>query len=123
MTREWQDEDRDRVDLSPLDPASDPKKFERHVRGIRTAAAAELLRRQSRVALGDLIVCWRTPILEATLLLACAAAVALLVVRESPASSEDAFAEALGVPRSMVAWVGAGDRPSPAELLKVNGGE
>ena len=120
---EWQDEDRDRVDLSPLDPASDPKEFDRHVRGIRTAAAAELLRRQSRVALGDLIVCWRRPILEATLLLACAAAVALLVVRESPASSEDGFAEALGVPRSMVPWVGAGDRPSPAELFEVNGGE
>lgn len=123
MTMDRHEDDRDRVDLSPLDPASDAEGFERHVCAIRAAAAPELLRRRSRVALGDLIICWRRPILEATVVLACAAAVVLLILGAAPARSEGSFAEALGVPHAMAEWVDAGDRPAPSELLEVHGGE
>jgi len=123
MTRELLDDDRERIDLSPLDPTRDAVELERHVRAVRAAASSELLRRQSRAGLDDLIICWRRPILEAAVLLACAAAVVLLVVRESSATSESAMAEALGIPRTWAAWVNAGERPTPSELLEVNGSE
>lgn len=117
------DHDRKRVDLSPLDPTADAMGLDRYVRAIMSAASAELLRRQARVGLDDLIVCWRRPILEAAVLLACAAAAVLLVIRESPAASEGALAEALGIPRTWAEWVQTGERPTPGELLEAGGSE
>jgi hypothetical protein len=119
MSLDRDDRDEDRIDLSPLDPARDPRAFERFVRDTCSAAGPELLRRRVAVPLVGLIVAWRRPILAAAALLAIASGLALLKVSQQPLSpDENAVAEALGVPSTLADWTQAGDRPSPGELLE-----
>jgi len=115
--------DREPIDLSPLDPTANVEGFERLVRNIRVAAAAELQRRSSGLSLTDLIFRWRRPILATALLLAVVSGTVLMTVRQPGLEDETTLAESLGVPRVWAGWVTGDDRPTPGELLEADGSQ
>ncbi len=108
-------DDRDqRVDLSPLDPTSDPTRFDAIVRSVMTAAAPALADRRAPGLLIQLGA-WRRP------LLAAAAITALLAWAAWPRleqdTTHDALASAIGVSTTMSQWMWADDLPSAAQVF------
>ncbi len=116
-------QEREPIDLSPIDPMADGERLERFVRGVRAAAAEELLRRRSGPTLADLIFRWRRPILAAALLLAMVSGTVLMTVRQPDLEDEPTLAETLGVPRAWAGWVTGDNRPAPGELLDADGSQ
>jgi hypothetical protein len=106
-----------RMDLSPLDPLADDGALERFVSRVRTAATAELLRRQAPPRLGDLIVHMRQPILATLGVLATASILVLWSVRLPQRRTGDAVATAMGVPDVLADWTYAAKQPSVGDLL------
>lgn len=118
--------DRDRLDLTALEPAPDRERWERMVGGVMRAAAPELARRRVEAASrepGDLLVLlsgWLRPALSAAAALAIAATAALALSPGEPMSEPAlGIADGLGVPQPVVAWVETGLAPSLDELLAV----
>jgi hypothetical protein len=105
----------DPIDLSPLDPRSDPARFDRMVRGITEAAMAPSARPPGAGLLGDLLR-WSRPALAAAALVALVAGAALFSPRP-PAVPPDALLEAVGIPAPLGEWARANRYPSAAELL------
>lgn len=93
--------DRHRIDLSPLDPAHDPARWDRRVRSIMAHAAPELARRAAaQRSVLTVLAGWARPALAAALILvALSGAVVGFANRLAPAPTAAApdVAEALTV--------------------------
>lgn len=109
-----------RIDLSPLDPAADPDRWERLVRAITTAAAPELARRAASRSVIAEIGHWLRPALAAGIVLAAAAAATLSVldreveIRPAPVAGLEEALE-LGEPVSL--WLTEDRAPTTSDLL------
>jgi hypothetical protein len=114
--------DTDRLDLSPLDPAPNDLALERLVQRVRTAAAAELLRRQRELGLEGQLVGLRRPVLAACAVLALTSAIVLWTSRTPTATKRDAVLTSLGVPTALTQWTGTTVRPTVDDLVTGDGG-
>lgn len=108
-----------RTDFGPLDPAADPRDFERRVRAIVARAGPELARRRGRASPLAAVAALRRPFLAAAAALAVVtlSALAFLPPAGAQAVPDAGLAEALGVPGGLAGWVRSDATPSPAELL------
>ncbi len=109
------------IDLRPLTPLPDHRDLDRFVRRVLTAATPELVRRQARAGLGDLLIQWRRPILAVAGALGAACLTVLLTSRAPSAASHGTLTEAMGVPSAWATWVQAGTQPTPGQLLETEG--
>jgi len=114
------------IDLSPLDPAADPDRWERLVEAITKAAAPELARRAASRSVIAVIGHWLRPALAAGIVLAVAAGAALSLVQQKPevrpvpmAGLEEALE--LGEPVSL--WLSENRAPTKSDLLLALEGE
>lgn len=108
----------DPIDLSPLDPAGDPARFERLLSAVVSdAVAARAAYRPVSPTLLDLTH-WTRPLIAMAASIAVVAGAALYSFR--PAAPES-LAESVGIPRTMTEWVERGDHPSPAALVAAFG--
>lgn len=110
-----------RIDLTPLDPAADPARFEAMVRVIMERAGPELVRRARRVSPILLLAQWARPLAAAAAALA-ALATGTLVIADRPVSGSEVataagLAEALHVPAPVADWVSEERPPSVSDLL------
>ena len=105
--------DPDRIDLSPLDPSRDARRWEEMV--ARVAARGMESRRPRRPVLAQLAGWWR----PALALVAAAAAAAWLPALLSPSSRPDTVevATASDPVLSVAAWSVAGSSPGAARMI------
>jgi hypothetical protein len=115
----------DPIDLSPLDPASDPERFERLIGAIRAQVAPVLAMSARRRGVIEQIAAWRTPMLVAAAVVVAASAVLLVGARGAAAVVSGGggphLAEAVGVPAPVAEWMRRGELPTSAELLDAFG--
>ena len=105
--------DRERVDLSPLDPARDPERWARFAALTRLRIEAALAGASSPL---DIVAVWFRPILAAAALLAAVLGSARLVLGSRSAPLEDATdARRLAVLSEQT--LGRGERPTGAQLM------
>ncbi len=107
------------MNLTPLDPGSDPDRLERAVASIMEAAADELAaRRHDRNALGQVAGWWR-PLLAAAAVtgIISVATLASIGGRVQSSGTETGLAEAIGMPQQIAQWVESDEAPEPAELI------
>ncbi len=110
--------DRERIDLSPLDPTRDRDRFERAIQSIQAAAAPELLARRERGSVLEQLVQLRRPMLAAASVVAIISAGVLLRVNGQEAmGSTDVVAGALGVPNVLAMGVEQDRVPTLSELF------
>lgn len=121
MTDERQDE---RFDFSPIDPTFDAERFERILAMIASRAEPILAARRRLADAGVIgeIVAWRRPVLAAAAMVGLLAGATLALVRAPAANGSEsaapvAFAQAIGVPTALAAWVDADAVPSTAQLM------
>lgn len=114
----------DRLDLSPLDPKTDPDGWERLVARIVDAASPELARRAARASLLGSLAEWRWPALSAAAVLAILSGAALAMTRQQvDAEPTVSLVEALEVSEPVRDWISEGRAPSTSDLILVLGGE
>ncbi len=109
----------ERIDFEPLDPTTDPARFDELVRAIGDRAAGELVRRQARwTAIGQ-IARWQRPLLAAATITALISGAVLWQTRRGESSKETAteVAEALGLPGAVATWVQGEGTPTIGQLL------
>jgi anti-sigma-K factor RskA len=108
----------DPLDLSPLDPTTDPARFARRLAEIGARAAEPLAaRRANATGVLGALPRWRRPMLAAAAVVALISIAALVRVDVPNRSSATGVAEAIGVPQGLASWVRADSTPDPAELL------
>jgi hypothetical protein len=110
--------ERERLDLSPLDPAADQLAYERRVRRVLEAAAPELERRRTLRTPLALLGGWARPVLVAAALVAVVAG-GVLVATERAGSGVAPVqaAETLGVPSPAADWLAEGREPTRSDLV------
>jgi len=114
----------DRLDLSPLDPETEPDRWERLVAGIVDAASPELTRRAARASLLGSLAELRWPALSAAAVLALISGAALAFTRQQTEVEPPVFlVEALQVSEPVRGWIDEGRAPSTSDLILVLGGE
>lgn len=113
--------DRERIDLSPLDPARDERGREGLVAGIMAEAAPELARRSARRrSVAAALAGWARPALAAALLLLAISAAVLGTAEplEAPdAPTVAGILEAPELPEPLTALLREEQPPSVAELI------
>jgi hypothetical protein len=110
----------DRLDLSPLDPTTDPVRYERAVGRIMGAAALPLARRRARLTAVGQVSRWWRPMLAVAAAIALAAVGVLTLVEPAAAESDLAsgsVAEAMGIPSGVVSWMTSGEPPTAIEFF------
>lgn len=106
----------DRIDLSPLDPAGDPVRFESLLSlAVNDAVKARAARPAGVVRLLELSR-WSRPLLAAAAAIAVIASATLVVAGRSPASGPESLAELAGIPHAVAHWAESGERPAVADL-------
>lgn len=105
------------IDFAPLDPRTDPERFDRLVRSIGESARPELSARQARNSVFTQLSDWRRPLLVAAAIMGIASVGTLTRVEDPDAATEVGVAEAIGVPETIAGWVRSGETPTTAELL------
>jgi hypothetical protein len=109
--------DDERIDLSPLDPSRDEKRWQRLITGIAERAVAV---RRRRVSVRYQLGAWARPALA---LAAAAAVVAVLGALLGGATLRGgAVATAHDPALTLVEWAATGERPETAALVAVLGG-
>lgn len=112
--------DRERLDLSPLDPRADPQRWERLVRAIATHAAPELARR-ARTAAGPMTWLARVarPALPMAAALAALSAIGLALASRPSAevSAPSGVIEALAPPDPLYGWLAESRSPATSDLI------
>ena len=109
--------DTERADLSPLDPAADPARYERLVRRILDAAGPELDRRARQARPLALLVGWARPTLAAAAVIAALALGVLAAIERNGAEPMDVMADAPGVPAPAAEWLAADREPTASDLV------
>jgi len=108
------------IDLSPLDPAADPDRWERLIESITKAAAPELARRAATRSVIAVIGHWLRPALAAGVVLAVAAGATLsLVQREAEVRPvpTTGLEEALELGEPVSLWLSENRAPTKSDLL------
>ena len=112
----------ERMDLTPLDPARDPDRYERLVGAVTDAAAMELARRRLRTTAIGQVARWYRPMLAAAAAIAIAAVTVLTQVDSGETGESDAgyadLAVALGFPQGFANLIDAEAPPTTADLLE-----
>lgn len=112
----------ERFDLSPLDLAKDPERFDRMVERITWRARSELARRARTHAISpvEIVAAWYRPAIAAAAMIAAVSLTLLATVgharKEVPTG---AYMSAAEVPAAMASWYEEGSSPTAAELLVV----
>lgn len=112
----------ERFDLSPLDLAKDPERFESMVGRITWRARAELARRAGmhRVTPVEVVAAWYRPAIAAAALIAAISVTLLTMTNDSKTElPTGAYMSAAEVPASVSSWYEEGSTPTAAELLVV----
>ncbi len=112
--------DTERVDLSALDPAADPDRWERLIRAIMVRAAPELARRAAGYDPFELLGTWARPMIAAAATLAVVALASLMRPRgpvELRASASLGVVEALRVPSPAADWLSEDRSPTVTDLV------
>jgi hypothetical protein len=111
--------DRDRLDLSPLDPTADTLRWERLVRAINARAASELTRRASgNVGVLMMLGRWAWPAMAAASLMALLAG-SILARAHSPQQlfSGRPVIDALELSAPLSTWLGEERSPTAVDLV------
>jgi hypothetical protein len=114
------------IDLSPLDPATDPVRWERLVRAITEAAAPELARRAAARSVMAVLGDWLRPGLAAGFVLAVMTALMLALLGQSREAAPPPLAgleEALELSAPVSLWLSEQRAPTTSDLLLVLEGE
>lgn len=112
--------DKERLDLSVLDPGADQLRWERLVRRINEAAASELARRAAlRGSVVGVLAGWARPMIAAAASVALASASVLALAGREPLGPEpgQSVAEALRIPAPVAEWVADERSPDMTDLL------
>lgn len=110
----------EKLNLSPLDPETDPDRFERLVASAVSAAVeARIHREPVSVTVLDLTR-WARPLLAAAAVIALTATGALLALPSNP-SQPESLAESAGIPPSIAHWAERGERPTAGDLVAAFG--
>jgi hypothetical protein len=115
----------DPVDLTPLDPSRDQKRWNTLVHRILTAAGPELTRRAAVRSPVVLLARWAWPTLAAAAVIALASVLALANTRQPttlPAQIQG-VADALDVPAPMNAWLVSNHEPTARDVLVLLDGD
>lgn len=109
--------------LSPLDPRTDPARYERLLRSVAAAASPELRRRAAMQDPLVLLTAWLRPAMAIAATIAAVALVAPRVLERSPEEAvvQVGVSDALGLPPAVGAWLEAGRTPTVEELVALNG--
>ncbi|HEX7091589.1 MAG TPA: hypothetical protein VF192_15720 [Longimicrobiales bacterium] len=114
------------IDLSPLDPTTDPVRWERLVRAITGAAAPELARRAATRSVMAVLGDWLRPGLAAGLVLAATAALMLAFLgrsRDALPPPTAGLEEALELSAPVSLWISEQRAPTTSDMLLVLEGE
>jgi len=114
------------IDLSPLDPAADPDRWERLIETITRAAAPELARRAETRSVIAVIGHWLRPALAAGIVLAVAATATLSLLErdaEMPSMPTAGLEEALELGEPVSLWLSENRAPTTSDLLLALDGE
>jgi hypothetical protein len=113
------DEEPERIDLSPLDPAADPERWERLVGLVLLRAAPELERRS---ATGPLtwVAGWAMPALPLAAAVAALALAGLASANHAGASEAltAPVVQALGPPEPAYTWLAEARSPAASDLIR-----
>jgi hypothetical protein len=112
----------DRLDLSPLDLAADPAKFEALVAAIAEQAAPELARRAGRGGVVGVLGHWAWPMLAAASIVAVLSGSALAIVHPQAAAWVP-VAQALQVTEPQPTWLAEGRTADTTDLILALEGE
>ena len=105
----------DRLDLSPLDLAADPARFEALVAAITEQAAPELARRAGRGGIMGVLGHWAWPMLAAASIVAVLSGSALALVH--PQAAWVPVAQALQVTEPQPNWLAEGRTADTSDLI------
>src|SRR5690606_358270 len=114
------------IDLSPLDPAADPDRWERLIETIARAAAPELARRAETRSVIAIIGHWLRPALAAGIVLAVGATATLSLLErdaERPPMPTAGLEEALELGEPVSLWLSENRAPTTSDLLLALDGE
>jgi len=111
----------DRLDLSPLDLAMDPAKFETMVAAISSRAAPELERRAGRGGVLGVLGHWAWPMLAAASIVAVLSGSALAFVH--PQAVWVPVAQAIQVTEPQPTWLAEGRNADTSDLILALEGE
>lgn len=114
--------DRERLDLSALDPSADPEQWERLIGAITRRAAPELARRAVTHSPALLLVSWARPMLATAAAIATISAAALAMKARSPGQEVTiarGVIEALEIPAPAAEWLDEGRAPTVDDLILV----
>jgi hypothetical protein len=120
--------DRERLDLTALDPTRDTARWEGLIGRINARASAELARRAAAQGAFAMVAIWARPALAAAAMLAAISAGLLVVLERTavPAAIASSVVEALEVPSPAAAWIDEDRAPTVDDLifiLAADGGE
>ena len=107
-------------DLTPLDPADNPVRWERMIAAIMSGVQPEMERRRALVSPVLVLAAWMRPALSvaASILIVSLGALALVKERSPrPRNAAPLIAATLGLPRTVAEWVVENRRPTAADLL------
>jgi hypothetical protein len=110
----------DRLDLSVFDPAADEVHWERRVRGILTAAEAELGRRRALHSPIALVAGWARPVLSAAAVLVMISGSAFVFAQRNAGIQPEPgpqVAESLQLPETVGDWLAADRPPAVSDLV------
>ncbi len=109
----------ERSPYGPLDPRTDPERWERAVASIVGAARPELQRRAGLADPVAVLFAWTRPVLALAASIAALCGGTIAVARASadlPATEVHSFSEAL-VPSSLAAWLEGASPPGLEEIV------
>lgn len=118
--------ERDRLDLSAVDPTRDAARWERLIARINAAARPELARRSRQAGVLSLLSRWAWPTMAAAGLAAVLSGAALALTRSRvlAADSTDGVVQFLGIADPVAVWLDAERSPSARDVIVlVEGGE
>jgi hypothetical protein len=121
--------DRERLDLTALDPTRDTARWERLIGRINARASAELARRAAAQGAFAMVALWARPALAAAAALAAISAGTLIALERTAAPAAaiaHSVVEALEVPSPAAAWIDEDRAPTVDDLILIlaaDGGE
>lgn len=116
----------DRIDLSALDPASDPARLDRMAAAIRARAARALAERRATPTVATELAAWTRAVLPAAAAIALLVTTALLSSSGAPPETPDPGAQAApagDATGAAVQWAVFGQAPTTSDLFTMIGAQ
>lgn len=111
--------ERNRIDLTAIDPTLDTERWERLVARINFAAQAELVRRSRQSGVLGLLSRWAWPTVAAASLAVIISGAALTLTRDRAlaAESTDGVVQLLGITEPVALWLEVDRPPTAADVI------